>query len=296
MSENEMAPTSPRAKIRDIAEERAYELEQSQRRLQRVLRSPEPEARPSGLRPAVTERQKEAALSPSLISPGTLPDSDEPLYQCTECDMIVKKSDPYCPFCGAIFADGPLANESSVSAAPEGPEAESQPRLREERRPPKEPPIRPERFDVFSLVRSRPRYKEMAYEEARRGFGGSARLLEGIEELVSEVSSLGRDTSSARRLICSAWEACREGDWNLVTTLARQAEESLTPSIPDLVRSQIAKARANLARAKVAGVDISSYLTRVKDVMAALNAREVDEALRLTKELTDSLREDSVLW
>jgi len=288
-----MPPQTPRTKIRDIAEEQANELEQGQRRLQRVLRGPEPEPRPSNLRPTVPEWRKEASLSPSLVSPSAQQVEDEPLYQCTQCDMIVKQSDPYCPFCGAIFADGPMAEQAE---APSPPPAEPPSRPPEERRPAREPPVRPELFDVFSLVKNQSRSKELIYQEARRGFAGSARLLEGIEELIAELSSMGKDTSSARRLIGSAWEACRDGDWNLVTALARQAEESVMPSIPDLVRSQIAKIREDLARAKAAGVDISHYVVKVKDAMSLLGAGEVDEALRITKELTDSLREDSLVW
>ena len=286
-----MPQTPPRTKIRDISEEKDRQPEPGQWKLQRVLRGPEPEPRPSNLRPTVQERQKDASLSPALISPSAQTQAEEPLYQCTQCDMIVKQSDPYCPFCGAIFADGPLA----WSAAPEPPPFERPPRPLEDV-PPKEPPIRPEKFDVFSLVKPPSKSKELVYREALRGFTGSARLLEEIEETVSELSGLGKDTSAARRLISSAWEACRDGDWNLVTNLARQAEESILPSIPDLVMSEVGKARETLARAKVAGVDIAPYMLRIKDIMAALNANDVDEALRLTKELTDSLREDSVLW
>lgn len=289
-----MAQTSPRTKIRDISEERDRQLEQNQPRFQRILRGPEPEPRPLNMRPTVREAPKEASLSPALISPSSH-SQEEILYQCTQCDMIVKQSDPYCPFCGAIFADGPLADSGAPEPGSPAPPVERPPRPRDEF-PPKEPPVRPERFDVFSLVKGPSKSKELVYREALRGFAGSARLLEGIEEVVSELSVLGKDTSLARRLISNAWEACRDGDWNLVTTLAREAEESILPSIPDLVMSEVGKARETLARAKVAGADISPYMLRIKDIMAALGTKDFDEALRLTKELTDSLREDSVLW
>lgn len=290
-----MPQTSSRTKIRDISEEHDRQLEQGQPRFQRILRGPQPESRPPNMRPTVSEAPKEASLSPALISPSSHSQEEEPLYQCTQCDMIVKQSDPYCPFCGAIFADGPLAESRAPELGSPAPPVERPPRPREDF-PYKEPPVRPEKFDVFSLVKAPSKSKELVYREALRGFAGSARLLEGIEEVVSELSVLGKDTSLARRLISNAWEACRDGDWNLVTTLAREAEESILPSIPDLVMSEVGKARESLARAKVAGVDISPYMLKIKDIMAALGTRDFDEALRLTKELTDSLREDSVLW
>ena len=107
---------------------------------------------------------------------------------------------------------------------------------------------------------------------------------------------MGTDTTKARRLIGTAWEACRDGDWNLVSTLARQTEEAVAPSIPDLVRAQIAKAREHLTEAKAVGIDISPYILKIKTVMQSLHADDPDEALRLTKELMDSLREDSISW
>jgi hypothetical protein len=213
---------------------------------------------------------------------------EDVLFQCTECDMIVKGSDPYCPFCGAIFADGPLADEPVAEEAAETPATEEPVEKQEF--------VRPEKFDLFALVKARSRSRDLLYQEALNGFAGSARLLEEIEHLISDVSSLGKDTTRARRLVGSAWEACREGDWTLVSALARQTEELMSPSVPDLVRSELAKAREYLTDAKAAGIDISKYTLRIKSAMHALNADDPDEALRLTKELMDVVREDSVSW
>lgn len=259
------------------------------KKLQRILRSAELE-RPhlsGGVSPTeqrrMSEQRKAATLAPKLLNPTSMPERDSPLYQCTECDMIVKQSDPYCPFCGAIFADVPTQETEEQHAADEKPVK-------------REPMIRPEKFDLFSLIKVKPMSRDMLYQEALKGFTGSARLLEEIERLVSDISSLGTDTSRARRLIGSAWEACRDGDWNLVSTLAHQTEEVVSPSIPDLVRSQIARARKHLTDAKSRGVDISQYILQVKSAMQALHADDPDEALRITKELMDRLREDSVSW
>jgi hypothetical protein len=257
------------------------ELERSRRRLQRTLRSQPDRPVSAGVDgPGLLGGQQRAAtLSPELVIPASAVQDDEPQFQCTECDMIVKGSDPYCPFCGAIFADGPLSSEGTAEEAVEKPEV-----------------VRPAKFDVFELLNRRAKSKDMLYQEALRGFAGSARLLEEIEHLISDVSSLGTDTSRARRMIGSAWEACRDGDWNLVSTFARQTEELMAPSIPDLVRSELAKAREHLMVGKGAGVDVSGYLLRMKSAMRALHAKDPDEALRLTKELMDILREDSVSW
>jgi len=209
------------------------------------------------------------------------------LFQCTECDMIVKESDPYCPFCGAIFADSAMSGELPERAA-EG--------LAIERPSRREEMVRPEKFDLFSLLRTRSRSRELLYQEALKGFAGSARLLEEIEHLISDVSSLGTDTSKARRLVGNAWEAARDGEWNLVSALARQTEELMGPSVPDLVRSEIARARKYLTEAKSVGIDISPYILQIKSAMQALRADDPDEALRTTKELMDRLREDSISW
>ncbi|MGQ9587495.1 MAG: hypothetical protein ACUVT7_03825 [Thermoplasmata archaeon] len=285
--------TAPRTSSNQ-AEKDDKDFDKYHRKLQRILRAPD--MRSSHLSGGVgaveprrmSEELKEATLSPKLVNPALADDYDGPLFQCTECDMIVRESDPYCPFCGAIFADGPLATEDSDEGAVERPAAEKHAQ--------REPMVRPEKFDVFSLFRTRSRSRDMLYREALKGFPGSARLLEEIEHLVSDISSLGTDMTKARRLMGTAWEACRDGDWNLVTTLARQTEELIGPSIPDLVRSEVAKARELLTDAKAAGVDISQHVLRIKNIMQALHADDPDEALRLTKELMDSLREDSVSW
>jgi len=226
---------------------------------------------------------KAATLSPELVSPGSVPGDDEITYQCTECDMVVKDSDTYCPFCGSVFSD---------SAAPEEaprPSPSAEPLRKEEI-------VVPEKFDVFGLLDTRGRYRELLYEEAVKGFAGSARLLEDIERMISTLSSLGTDMTHARRLVRSAWEACRDGNWTMTSALARQTEDFISPSIPDLVRSELARVRRLLAEAKVAGADISEYITKVKSATHALRVNDQDEALRITKELIDSLREDSISW
>jgi hypothetical protein len=268
------------------------------RKLQRILRPAEtvPEGLSGGtgtVEHRMSEKMKEATLSPRLVNPVSVPQDDSPLFQCTECDMIVKESDPYCPFCGAIFADAvPDGHTESESGHPKPPADE--PTIEKPAR--REPMVRPEMFDLFGLLGTRSRSKDLLYREALRGFPGSARLLEEIEHLISDISSLGTDTTKARRLMGSAWEAARDGNWNLVSTLAHQTEEMVAPNIPDLVRSEISRARAHLAEAKALGIDISQYIIQIKSAIQALHANDTDEALRITKELTDSMREDSISW
>jgi len=285
-------------KQKNRSEVSVVQADQYHRKLQRILRNSELDKQylSGGHSPyeprRMTDELKQATLSPKLINPASVPQDDEPLFQCTECDMIVKESDPYCPFCGAIFADGPLADRARMddTIAP----VVERPRV--ERPGHREQVVVPERFDIFSMLKTGSRSRELMYQEARKGFAGSARLLEEIERLICDIGALGTDTTRARRLIGSAWEACRDGDWNLAITLARQTEEIMEPSIPDLVRSEVARARELLTDAKAAGIDISGYVLRIKSSMSALHAKEPDEALRLTKELMDSLREDSVSW
>jgi hypothetical protein len=293
-----MPNESAQAKSKGTSEVSADPTEMYQKKLQRILKNSAMDNQhlSGGVAPfelrRISEQAKEAMLSPRLVNPASVQE-EEPLFQCTECDMIVKGSDPYCPFCGAIFADGPLAEQQRGEEDEEKPFAE-RPMIDKPIR--REPMVRPEMFDIFSMLKTGSRSRDLMYQEALRGFSGSARLLEEIEHLISDISSLGTDTSKARRLISSAWEACRDGDWNLVTTIARQAEQMIEPSIPNLVRSEIARAREYLATAKVAGVDISGYVVKIKSAMAALHGGDPDEALRLTKELMDSLREDSISW
>ena len=289
------------------------QADQYRRKLQRILRNTEIDRQNlSGGRSLnngrrMTEELKEATLSPKLVNPTYAQEDNEPLFQCTECDMIVKGSDPYCPFCGAIFADGPMAEEvveeEVIEPEVEAPEAEAPvvetPKIEKpkvEYKAHKEEVVVPEMFDIFSMLKTGSRSKELMYQEASKSFAGSARLLEELEHLVCDIGSLGSDTTRARRLIGSAWEACRDGNWNLAIALARQTEEIVEPNIPDLVRFEVARARDMLTDAKESGNDISEYVLRIKNTMSALRQGDPDEALRLTKELMDSIREDSVSW
>ncbi|MGD9962991.1 MAG: hypothetical protein AB7S97_03740 [Thermoplasmata archaeon] len=264
------------------------------RRLQRIVRDPGLNIRDISERPTpraepeLESQDRAARLSPELVIPVATSSDAGVQFQCTECDMMVKESDPYCPFCGAIFADGPMSSPDEEAERDEAP-AEEAPRERAEF-------FKPEKFDVFGMLRSKGRAHELLYQEAVKGFAGSARLLEEIEHEISDISSLGMDTTRARRLMSNAWEACREGNWALVSALARQTEDTMAPSIPSLVRSELAKAREHLMSAKSEGHDTSDYLLRMKAAMHCLKAGEDDEALRLTKELMDLLRHDSVLW
>lgn len=266
----------------------------NRRRLQRIVRSNDvkvrdmSEAPPMQAIPQAVVEEKPARLSPELVVPAAAVQSEGVQFQCTECDMMVRESDPYCPFCGAIFADGPLSSPDEAAEASDAPEG-AEPVERVEF-------VRPEKFDVFGMMRSKGRAHELLYQESLKGFAGAARLLEEIEHQISDISSLGTDTTRARRLMSSAWEACREGNWNLVSALARQTEEAIAPSIPSLVRSELAKAREYLMLAKSMGRDASDYLLRMKAAMHCLKAGDHDEALRLTKELMDLLRQDSVAW
>ncbi len=275
------------------------QADQYQRRLQRILKGADTgnQNLSGGVAPFERERMsdqmKSATLSPKLVSPSLAADDDGPLFQCTDCDMIVKESDPYCPFCGAIFADGPLAGPVEEARAIE-PSPADRPAI--DKPVHREPFFRPEKFDVFSIIESGSRSHDLMYQEALKGFSGSTRLLEDIEHLISNISALGKDTSAARRMMSSAWEACRDGNWNLATALAKQTEELVEPSIPDLVKSEVARAREFLTGAKASGVDISAYVLRVKSAMAALRSGDPDEALKITKELMDSIREDSIAW
>jgi hypothetical protein len=262
-------------------------LNGGRRRLQRIVRDPGLKIRDvSGVAappkaPVQMSQQKAAHLSPELVNPAAAAPDAGVQFQCTECDMMVKESDPYCPFCGVIFSDGPLSSGGEAAEASEEPEA-PRPKEREEL-------VRPGKFDVFGMINTRGRARDLLYQEAMKGFAGSARLLEEIEHQISDVSSLGTDTTRARRLMSSAWEACRDGDWNLVSALAQQTEDAMAPSIPALVRSELAKAREYLMGAKMAGHDASDYLLRMKAAMHCLKSGDDDEALRITKELMDLL-------
>lgn len=271
----------------------SYQRDKPRQRLQRTLKSlPSDPVRTVPPPASPPTRHDDPRYRPMEPQAKPTPETEasqmpEIQYQCTSCDMMVSASDSYCPFCGAIFADDPDSQEVSEADGEERAEQEAEDR---------EPSVRPQRFNNLSMVKPRPKPRELLYAEAMKGFTGSARLLEDIELLITDVSALGTDMTKARRLMSSAWEACREGDWPLVSALAKQTEDMMSPSIPDLVRSELGKARNLIVEAKSWGADTSRYMVTMKSAMNALHREDLDEALRLTKELIDSLREDSGAW
>lgn len=269
--------------------------DKSRPRLQRTLRSMPIGPAPADV-PERTQPRQYPGSAPESVGPQTTftPQDGglgppEIQYQCTSCDMMVNASDAYCPFCGAIFADGPLSPEEEVAEA----EIEED---HEEVDQEREPFVRPQMFDNLSMLKPKTKSRDLLYAEAMKGFNGSARLLEEIETLITDVSALGSDTTRARRLMSSAWEACREGDWPLVSAFAKQTEDMMSPSIPELVRMELGKARNLIVEAKSWGADTSRYMFTMKSAMSALHKEDLDDALRLTKELLDTLREDSAAW
>ncbi len=199
---------------------------------------------------------------------------------------MVGSSDAYCPFCGAIFSDVPSYPGGYDDVEDSQAEAVAE----------RETFVRPQMFDNLSMLKPKAKSRDLLYAEAMKGFTGSARLLEEIELLIVDVSALGDDTARARRTMSSAWEACREGDWPLVSALAKQTEDMMSPSIPQLVRRELGKARNLIIEAKSWGADTSKHMVTMKSAMSALHKDALDEALRLTKELLDALRADSTTW
>src|SRR5512136_294973 len=154
---------SSNGSTRNSAQQDMSEAEKYRRKLQRILRAADGDTAhlSGGVSPneqrRMSEQRKAAMLAPRLLNPTAAQEDDSPLFQCTECDMIVKESDPYCPFCGAIFADSPLTERDEPAVAGERPLVD-RPVHREEM-------VRPEKFDLFSLIRTRSRSHEMLFEE-----------------------------------------------------------------------------------------------------------------------------------
>ena len=267
--------------------------DKSRPRLQRTLRSmpsdpaPPPVSTPSPSRSHPDMPSRSVEPQTTFVPEGGGAGLPVVQYQCTSCDMMVNASDSYCPFCGAIFSDVPLSPGEDDAGVEEAPVEGAYER---------EPFVTPQRFDNLSMLKPKARSRDLLYAEAMKGFTGSARLLEEIELLITDVSALGDETARARRIMSSAWDACREGDWPLVSALAKQTEDMVSPSIPELVRRELGKARNLIVEAKSWGANTSKHMLTMKSAMSALHREDLDEALRLTKELLDTLRADSSTW
>jgi len=221
------------------------------------------------------------------------PRPSETVFQCGQCDMLVPESAPICQYCGARF-------EGVVESEPARPQVlTSEPGAREEQSEdarPVAPGPPPGRFDVFTLRAHDRADHDRLYAEAATGAVAAARLLEAVERLIRDSESLGLEISATRRLMREAWEAHRNRDFNLVTVLAHQSEAELLPNVSRLIELQLARVRDLVARGKTRGAEVEPFVYQLKLAYGALRLGQLDEALAITRDLVESIRDAAVGW
>jgi RNA polymerase subunit RPABC4/transcription elongation factor Spt4 len=104
-------------------------------------------------------------------------------------------------------------------------------------------------------------------------------LCDGLEKLIQNCERFYVDVREARKLLTEAREAGDHGDWSMMGILAKKAREEILKTLPELLNSELKKAKSVLLDAKAEGKDVSTLVKVLKDAGAAAKREKYVEAL-----------------
>jgi predicted RNA-binding Zn-ribbon protein involved in translation (DUF1610 family) len=109
-------------------------------------------------------------------------------------------------------------------------------------------------------------------------------MYEALESLVLNSEQFYLDVREARKLLNETREAGERGDWSTMGILARKGREELNRSLPEVLRSELRRAKQTLLEAKANGKDVTVLVKILKDAGVALKREKFEEALeRITE-------------
>ncbi len=94
----------------------------------------------------------------------------------------------------------------------------------------------------------------------------------------------------ARKLLNEAKEAGEHGDWNMMAIVARKGRESLSKSLPSILKSEFKKAKEDLLLCKASGKDISTLVKILKDAGTEVKLERYESGLERLSEFRNELK------
>jgi len=227
-------------------------------------------------------------------------EDSKPIFICGRCDMIVGENDRACEFCGADFVDvegpegegaqEPLADD----AGPQDMEDLQEPAMHRYQDLRENPlyPCSAEKVDVLGMLEDS---RAKLGDEHIGGAGSDAflsyaKMLRGMEDVLTEASEFGADTEEARRTLLNAWKSCHEGKWAYASQLAEESKKMLASSVTGVVRGQILCLREAIIEMKRRGRCVTPLVIEIKTIQKALNELRLDDAIRLTKNIMNEIK------
>jgi predicted RNA-binding Zn-ribbon protein involved in translation (DUF1610 family) len=104
-------------------------------------------------------------------------------------------------------------------------------------------------------------------------------LTDELEKLIGSCERFYVDVREAKKLLGEAKDAGEHGDWSMMGILARKGREEVMKSLPELMGSELKKAKSQLLEAKAEGKDVNTLVKLLKEAGTAAKMQKYEEAL-----------------
>ena len=104
-------------------------------------------------------------------------------------------------------------------------------------------------------------------------------ICESLDKLVQNSERFYVDVREARNLLKEAQEAGGRGDWSMMGILSRKGREDIMKTLPEVLKSEMRKAKSTLLDSKADGKDVSVMVKILKDAGMAMKRQKFEEAL-----------------
>ena len=104
-------------------------------------------------------------------------------------------------------------------------------------------------------------------------------ICESLDKLVQNSERFYVDVREARNLLKEAQEAGERGDWSMMGILSRKGREDIMKTLPEVLKSEMRKAKSTLLDSKADGKDVSVMVKILKDAGMAIKREKYEETL-----------------
>jgi CRISPR/Cas system CMR-associated protein Cmr1 (group 7 of RAMP superfamily) len=104
-------------------------------------------------------------------------------------------------------------------------------------------------------------------------------ICESLEKLVQNSERFYVDVREARSLLKEAQEAGERGDWSMMGILSRKGREDIMKTLPEVLKSEMRKAKSTLLDSKADGKDVTIMVKILKDAGMAMKREKFEETL-----------------
>jgi len=104
-------------------------------------------------------------------------------------------------------------------------------------------------------------------------------ICESLDKLVQNSERFYVDVRQARSLLKEAQEAGERGDWSMMGILSRKGREDIMKTLPDVLKSEMRKAKSTLLDYKADGKDVTVMVKILKDAGMGMKREKYEETL-----------------